>query len=203
MFDGLSTYLKETIAKSKTLIADSKSVGAAIVTAVSDALTSTVGTAPGLKLAARNEFEALRAYLANTVRLALGTTMEFVGKSMMRSFIVGIRANAEDVFKNIVQPVVSGINRNNELLGNPTRVTVGAYSNAAPLPALPLLPPSAVLPVLRSGSAEGRSAGTTVNITIGSVRDQRDIDAIERAVTRGMNEAARRGTVQSQLPRGT
>ena len=29
------------------------------------------------------------------------------------------------------------------------------------------------------------------------------LDAIERAVTRGMNEAARRGTVQSQLPRGT
>jgi hypothetical protein len=50
----------------------------------------------------------------------------------------------------------------------------------------------------------GRSAGAgvVINITIGSVRDKRDIEAIERAVTRGMDEAARRGIVQSQLPRG-
>ena len=202
VFNTLVTWFKDTMAKSATLIDAAKAVGKIIVTSLTNALQSTNAAEPGLQVAVRTAFETMRAYLAGTVRLALGTTMEFVGKSMMRSFIVGIRANAEDVFKNIVQPVVSGINRNNELLGNPTRVTVGAYSNVAPLPPLPLLPPSAVLPIIRSGSAEGRSAGPTVNITIGSVRDQRDIDAIERAVTRGMSEAARRGIVQSQLPRG-
>lgn len=202
VFDGLGTFLKDVVARSATLLDAAKSIGAAIVTALSNALKSATGAAPGLQLAVRNEFEALRAYLANTVRLSLGTTMEFVGKSMMRSFIVGIRANADDVFKNIVQPVVAGINRNNQLLGIPERVTVGTFSNTAPLPALPVLPPSAVLPVIREGTSATRTAGATVNITIGSVRDQRDIDAIERAVTRGMSEAARRGIVQSQLPRG-
>jgi len=203
VFDGLGTFLKDVVAKSATLLDAAKSIGAAIVTALSNALKSATAAAPGLQLAVRNEFEALRAYLANTVRLALGTTMEFVGKSMMRSFIVGIRENADDVFKNIVQPVVAGINRNNQLLGIPERVTVGTFSNAAPLPSLPVLPPNAVLPVIREGTPATRTTGATVNITIGSVRDQRDIDAIERAVTRGMSEAARRGIVQSQLPRGT
>lgn len=203
VFDGLGTFLKDIVAKSQPLLDAAKSIGAAIVSAVGQALKSATSASPGLQLAVRNEFEALRAYLANTVRLALGTTMEFVGKSMMRSFIVGIRANADDVFKNIVQPVVAGINRNNQLLGIPERVTVGTFSNAAPLPSLPVLPPSAVLPVIREGTSATRTTGATVNITIGSVRDQRDIDAIERAVTRGMSEAARRGIVQSQLPRGT
>jgi len=203
VFDGLGTFLKDVVAKSQPLLDAAKSIGAAIVTALSNALKSATAAAPGLQLAVRNEFEALRAYLANTVRLALGTTMEFVGKSMMRSFIVGIRENADDVFKNIVQPVVAGINRNNQLLGIPERVTVGTFSNAAPLPSLPVLPPNAVLPVIREGTPATRTTGATVNITIGSVRDQRDIDAIERAVTRGMSEAARRGIVQSQLPRGT
>jgi phage-related protein len=203
VFDGLGTFLKDIVAKSQPLLDAAKSIGAAIVSAVGQALKSATSASPGLQLAVRNEFEALRAYLANTVRLSLGTTMEFVGKSMMRSFIVGIRANADDVFKNIVQPVVAGINRNNQLLGIPERVTVGTFSNAAPLPSLPVLPPSAVLPVIREGTPATRTTGATVNITIGSVRDQRDIDAIERAVTRGMSEAARRGIVQSQLPRGT
>ena len=203
VFDGLGTFLKDIVAKSQPLLDAAKSIGAAIVSAVSQALKSATSASPGLQLAVRDEFEALRAYLANTVRLSLGTTMEFVGKSMMRSFIVGIRANADDVFKNIVQPVVAGINRNNQLLGIPERVTVGTFSNAAPLPSLPVLPPSAVLPVIREGTPATRTTSATVNITIGSVRDQRDIDAIERAVTRGMNEAARRGIVQSQLPRGT
>lgn len=203
VFEGLGTFLKDVVAKSATLLDAAKSIGAAIVTALSNALKSATGAAPGLQLAVRNEFEALRAYLAHTVRLALGTTMEFVGKSMMRSFIVGIRANADDVFKNIVQPVVAGINRNNQLLGIPERVTVGTFSNAAPLPSLPVLPPNIVLPVIREGTPATQTTGATVNITIGSVRDQRDIDAIERAVTRGMSEAARRGIVQSQLPRGT
>lgn len=203
VFDGLGTFLKDIVAKSQPLLDAAKSIGAAIVSAVSQALKSATSAAPGLQLAVRDEFEALRAYLANTVRLSLGTTMEFVGKSMMRSFIVGIRANADDVFKNIVQPVVAGINRNNQLLGIPERVTVGTFSNAAPLPSLPVLPPSAVLPVIREGTPATRTTSATVNITIGSVRDQRDIDAIERAVTRGMSEAARRGIVQSQLPRGT
>ena len=44
--------------------------------------------------------------------------------------------------------------------------------------------------------------GAAIVINIGSVRDARDIDAIKRAVRDGMDEAARRGIVQSQLPRG-
>jgi len=195
VFDGLGTFLKDTVARSTTLLDAAKSVGAVIVTAISDALRSTVGTSPGLMVAVRDQFEAMRAYLAGTVRLQIGTTMQYVGESIMRSLILGIRSQAENVFKNIVQPVVTGINTANQLSGNPNRVTVPGFSNTAPLPALPV-PPTTGLPTIRSASAAG------IVINIGSVRDQRDIDAIERAVTRGMDEAARRGIVQSQLPRG-
>jgi phage-related protein len=195
VFDGLGTFLRDTVARSTTLLDAAKSVGTVIVTAISDSLKSTVATSPGLQVAVRDQFEAMRAYLAGTVRLQIGTTMQYVGESIMRSLILGIRSQAENVFKNIVQPVVTGINTANQLSGNPNRVTVPAFSNTAPLPALPV-PPTTGLPIIRSASAAG------IVINIGSVRDQRDIDAIERAVTRGMDEAARRGIVQSQLPRG-
>jgi phage-related protein len=70
-----------------------------------------------------------------------------------------------------------------------------SISMPAPAPAAP--PPT----TSRSASVTAGSSPSIV-INIGSVRDARDIDAIKRAVRDGMDEAARRGIVQSQLPRG-
>lgn len=82
---------------------------------------------------------------------------------------------------------------------NPTRPTPPADPPIGYPP-----PPVYTPPPPTTGSSAGSmgASGVGITINIGSVRDQRDIDAIQRAVRDGMDEAARRSIVQSQLPRG-
>jgi phage-related protein len=196
VFNALVTFLQNVIAGSSTLIDAAKSVGQVLVNAFRDALMSTSGSAPGLQTAVRTAFEAMRAYLAGTVRLSLQTTAQFVGESIMRSLVIGINANSNAVFQAITRPVIDALNRANRLR-DPSAGLIGYLPTYRPLAPPPL-------PTAPGGLAQlnDTSRGAQVVINIGSVRDQRDIDAIERAVTRGMSEAARRGVVQSQLPRG-
>jgi hypothetical protein len=120
----------------------------------------------------------------------------------MARAIVGAVGAVFDAIWNVItraaqflpQWVRDGLN-----ITNPTRPTPPADPPIV-YPAPPVYTP----PPPTTGSSAGSmgASGVGITINIGSVRDARDIDAIKRAVRDGMDEAARRGIVQSQLPRG-
>ena len=82
------------------------------------------------------------------------------------------------------------------------RDLLGLRSASATLPAPPPTTRGAAVGSVLPGASVTAGSSPSIVINIGSVRDARDIDAIKRAVRDGMDEAARRGIVQSQLPRG-
>jgi len=105
----------------------------------------------------------------------------------------------KNAFRNVVQAAINALPKPiQDALKSIGFVLPKVGRSAMPAPTRPPAPP----PTTRTSSLGASADRPAIVINIGSVRDARDIDAIERAVARGMDEAARRGIVQSQLPRG-
>ena len=195
-FNALSAWLLTSLVTVVQLGPGGAAAANAIIAGLRDRLTSMVdGLIPVTQLA----FEDMRAYIAGTVSTSMQQTTEGVGMNMMRNMVIGINANAPSVFDAVVRPYIDGLNAIRAHQGLPL-MQIPIYTPGTPLPPVGANPGTIPLPGPQPPFGPGSGAGIVINI--GSVRDQRDIDAIERAVTRGMSEAARRGIVQSQLPRG-
>ena len=193
-FSALATWLTTQLVTVVALGPGGTAAGAEIVKAFKDRLESQSSMNPGLIMVTQAAFEGMRAYMAETVQSFLNNTAGGMGMNLNRSMVQGLNLNAGAVFNAIVAPFYAGQNAIRQQQGLPL-LAVPTYTRPDLLPLPPLGPNPGTIPLPFTPRA-----GIVINI--GSVRDQRDIDAIERAVTRGMDEAARRGTVQSQLPRG-
>jgi phage-related protein len=173
-----------------------------ITSAIRDAVSGIAAPLTSIRTKISDAMESVKTFLRNT--FSWGDTAVRIGEALMNAIGNAIRNGVTvmaEALKNVLRAALSGlpqpIRDALELVGIRT-------TRSAPVPA------PAPVPTSRSGGAimspisplSKAQPAIVVNITIGSVRDQRDIDAIERAVTRGMSEAARRGIVQSQLPRG-
>jgi hypothetical protein len=152
--------------------------------------------------------EGVKTWLQKT--FSWGSIPGDLGKSIVDGIGKGISAGVKavgDALNAVIAAASAALPqwiRDGLKLPSPAKPPPKPPKPPAPPPALgpgSVMPPGGRAGIATLGELPGRT-GVTINITIGSVRDQRDIDAIERAVTRGMSEAARRGIVQSQLPRG-
>ena len=127
---------------------------------------------------------------------SLTTQATAIANSLINGIKDGISNGLESIktaFKDVVRNALNS-------LPQPIRdalASLGFKVTRSAAATLPAPPPT----TSRSASITAGSSPSIV-INIGSVRDARDIDAIRRAVRDGMDEAARRGIVQSQLPRG-
>ena len=118
-------------------------------------------------------------------------------KNGISNSLESIKTAFKDVVRNALNSLPKPIRDALALLG--FKVTRSA---AATLPAPPPTTRGAAVGSALPGASVAAVSSPSIVINIGSVRDARDIDAIRRAVRDGMDEAARRGIVQSQLPRG-
>ena len=149
----------------------------------------------------RDAMEGVKTFLRNT--FSWGDVAVKLGEALMNAIGNAIRGAVSiigNALRNVLRLALSA-------LPQPIRdaldaIGISTSSRSAVVTAPTPTGRSAGIATVGTLSALPARADVVVNITIGSVRDQRDIDAIERAVTRGMSEAARRGIVQSQLPRG-
>lgn len=198
-FSALAMWMTTSLINVVSLEPGGRAAADAIIKGLKDRLTSTSAANPGLIYVTQQAFEGMRAYIAGTVSTSLGLTTQVVGMNMMANMVTGINVNAPAVYDAVVRPYVDGLNAIRRHQGLPELV-IRPYVPNSLQPSIGTDPGPIPLPFVPTQSAR---QGANVTINIGSVRDQRDINAVERAVTRGMNEAARRGTVQSQLPRGT
>jgi len=205
-FTAMGDWLKDTFSVDADFIANVETVGAAIVAGIDASLKSLTAAKPGLIMIIRDRFEALRLYMAGTIRTSMTAQTYALGQDLMIDLARGINQNGAAVYGALTKPVVDAINYNRRLQ-NPS-ATLILYPTwqgpsalpARPVPVSPIPVPTAATP--RSAATTGTTTEPTIVINIGSVRDARDIDSIRNAVRDGMNEAARRGIVQSQLPRG-
>jgi phage-related minor tail protein len=169
-----------------------------IVNAIRDAVDGIATPLNSIRQKIIDAMESVKTFLRNT--FSWGDTAVRIGEALMNAISSAIR-NGVTAMANALRGV---LNAALNALPQPIRDALGAIGIGTRSAVIMTPAPS----VSRSADLVGgiatlpERAGVVVNITVGSVRDQRDIDAIERAVTRSMNEAARRGIVQSQLPRG-
>jgi phage-related protein len=169
-----------------------------IVNAIRDAVDGIATSLNSIRQKIIDAMESVKTFLRNT--FSWGDTAVKIGEALMNAISSAIR-NGVTAMANALRGV---LNAALNALPQPIRDALGAIGIGTRSAVIMTPAPS----VSRSADLVGgiatlpERAGVVVNITVGSVRDQRDIDAIERAVTRSMNEAARRGIVQSQLPRG-
>jgi phage-related protein len=168
------------------------------ITGALDAISAPLGN---IKTAVIDALTAVRTWLESFSlgKVALGIADSLVG-GMIKA-ISGTADKLKDAFKNLVQSAINSLPKPIRdalaLLG--FKVTKSA---AATLPAPPPTTRGAAVGSVLPGASVATVSSPSIVINIGSVRDARDIDAIRRAVRDGMDEAARRGIVQSQLPRG-
>jgi len=175
-----------------------RNIRQAIIDAIQGAVNGIATPLNTIVQKVRDAMEGVKTFLRNT--FSWGDVAVRLGEALMNSIAGAVRGAVSiigDALKNVLRAAITA-------LPQPIQDALAAIGIRPP-------PRSAVVnataPTGRSAGigalpALSARAGVVINITIGSVRDQRDIDAIERAVTRGMDEAARRGIVQSQLPRG-
>jgi phage-related protein len=172
-----------------------------ITNAISGALDAISTPLGNIKTAVINALTAVRTWLESFSlgKVALGIADSLVG-GMIRA-ITGAVDKLKDAFKDLVQSAINS-------LPKPIRDALALLgfkitrSAAATLPAPPPTTRGAAVGSVLPGASVATVSSPSIVINIGSVRDARDIDAIRRAVRDGMDEAARRGIVQSQLPRG-
>ena len=205
-FTAMGDWLKNTFSVDANFIANVKAVGEGIVAGIDASLKSVTAAKPGLIMIIRDRFEALRLYMAGTIRTSMTAQTYALGQDLMIDLARGINLNGAAVYGALTKPVVDAINYNRRLQ-NPSAPLIPyptwqgpSTLPARPAPVSPIPVPTAGTP--RSATTTGTTTEPTIVINIGSVRDARDIDSIRNAVRDGMNEAARRGIVQSQLPRG-
>jgi phage-related protein len=177
-----------------------------IINAIKDAVTGIATPLTSIKDKISDAMESAKTYLKNT--FSWGDTAAKLGEALMnaigKAIRNGVTAMAEalkDVLRAALKSLPKPIRDALELVG--IKLPKIAPKSAPVPPSLPVPTSRGVTATMSPLAPTSRSEpAIVVNINVGSVRDQRDIDAIERAVTRGMSEAARRGIVQSQLPRG-
>lgn len=204
-FTAMGDWLKDTFSVDADFIANVKAVGEGIVAGIDASLKSLTAAKPGLIMIVRDRFEALRLYMAGTIRTSMTAQTYALGQDLMIDLARGINQNGAAVYGALTKPVVDAINYNRRLQ-NPlaTLIPYPTWQGPSALPARPV--PVSPIPIPTAATPRAATTGTTTEptivINIGSVRDARDIDSIRNAVRDGMNEAARRGIVQSQLPRG-
>ena len=204
-FTAMGDWLKDTFSVDADFIANVKAVGEGIVAGIDASLKSLTAAKPGLIMIVRDRFEALRLYMAGTIRTSMTAQTYALGQDLMIDLASGINKNGAAVYGALTKPVVDAINYNRRLQ-NPlaTLIPYPTWQGPSALPARPV--PVSPIPIPTAATPRAATTGTTTEptivINIGSVRDARDIDSIRNAVRDGMNEAARRGIVQSQLPRG-
>ena len=204
---SLSDALSNIVTQITTRLADLRTAGAsyasALLLGLQQWIQNVLGTGAGPQLT--TAINALLTHI-NAALSALVDGGRQLGQAVilgMARAIVGAVGAVFDAIWNVItraaqflpEWVRDGLN-----ITNPTRPTPPADPPISyPLPPVYTPPP----PTTSSAGSMGTSGGgATITISIGSVRDARDIDAIKRAVRDGMDEAARRGIVQSQLPRG-
>ena len=208
-FTAMGDWLKDTFSVDADFIANVKAVGEGIVAGIDASLKSLTAAKPGLIMIVRDRFEALRLYMAGTIRTSMTAQTYALGQDLMIDLARGINQNGAAVYGALTKPVVDAINYNRRLQ-NPlaTLIPYPTWQGPSALPARPVpvspipIPTAATPRAATTGTTTGTTTEPTIVINIGSVRDARDIDSIRNAVRDGMNEAARRGIVQSQLPRG-
>jgi phage-related minor tail protein len=179
-----------------------------IINAIKDAASGITAPLGNIYTSVVNAMEGVKTWLQKT--FSWGSIPGDLGKSIVDGIGKGISAGVKavgDALNAVIAAASAALPqwiRDGLKLPSPAKPPPKPPKPPAPPPALgpgSVMPPGGRAGISTLGELPGRT-GVTINITIGSVRDQRDIDAIERAVTRGMDEAARRGIVQSQLPRG-
>jgi len=179
-----------------------------IINAIKDAASGITAPLGNIYTSVVNAMEGVKTWLKKT--FSWGSIPGDLGKSIVDGIGKGISAGVKavgDALNAVIAAASAALPqwiRDGLKLPSPAKPPPKPPKPPAPPPALgpgSVMPPGGRAGIATLGELPGRT-GVTINITIGSVRDQRDIDAIERAVTRGMSEAARRGIVQSQLPRG-
>jgi len=179
-----------------------------IINAIKDAASGITAPLGNIYTSVVNAMEGVKTWLQKT--FSWGSIPGDLGKSIVDGIGKGISAGVKavgDALNAVIAAASAALPqwiRDGLKLPSPAKPPPKPPKPPAPPPALgpgSVMPPGGRAGIATLGELPGRT-GVTINITIGSVRDQRDIDAIERAVTRGMSEAARRGIVQSQLPRG-
>jgi phage-related minor tail protein len=179
-----------------------------IINAIKDAASGITAPLGNIYTSVVNAMEGVKTWLQKT--FSWGSIPGDLGKSIVDGIGKGISAGVKavgDALNAVIAAASAALPqwiRDGLKLPSPAKPPPKPPKPPAPPPALgpgSVMPPGGRAGIATLGELPGRT-GVTINITIGSVRDQRDIDAIERAVTRGMDEAARRGIVQSQLPRG-
>ena len=162
-------------------------------------IQNVLGTAAGPQLTT-----AINALLTH-INLALSALVQG-GAQLGQAIIVGMANAITGAVQAVFDAIWSVITRAAASLPEWVRNALNITNPTRPTPPTPPVidypePPVYTPPPPTTGSSAG-SMGAAIVINIGSVRDARDIDAIKRAVSEAMDEAARRGIVQSQLPRG-
>lgn len=212
--DGIYNGLVSTwnvIARTLSHIVDS--ITRSITSAFQSLWNSINGTLTSIKNGIRDAFNAaINLALSPIDRLRSGVIDALLGiRHWLSQFNLG--PVAMGIVDGLIRTMITSINNQVNAIKNAFTALIRGAINTFPAPIrdiirdlLGLRSASATLPApppttSRSASVTAGSSPSIV-INIGSVRDARDIDAIKRAVRDGMDEAARRGIVQSQLPRG-
>jgi len=132
----------------------------------------------------------------------LGPVAMGIVDGLIRTMITAINNQVNRIKDAFTALIRGAINTFPAPIRDIIRDLLGLRSASATLPAPPPTTRGAAVGSVLPGASVTAGSSPSIVINIGSVRDARDIDAIKRAVRDGMDEAARRGIVQSQLPRG-
>jgi len=203
---SLATAISNLITAIQNKASEIQTAGAtyasALLLGLQQWIQNVLGTAAGPQLTT-----AINALLTHLNR-ALSALVEG-GAQLGQAIIIGLARAITGAVGAVFDAIWSVITRAAQFLPEWVRNGLNITNPTRPTPPEnpPIVypaPPVYTPPQPTTGSSAGSmgTMGAGIVINIGSVRDQRDIDAIKRAVSEAMDEAARRSIVQTQLPRG-